>query len=110
MENIISDKCGAFCINVKNMIICSKCGEQVGTVDTDNDIVIGVSYNSNPDIIKTVNTTSSSVRIVKRLAKDRTCQLIDNKLCPKCKSKCRYYRHGDTVLYVCSNCREVIEE
>ena len=109
MDNVISSCCEAFCINAKNMIICSQCNNVVGTVENDDDITIGIMYNSNPDMVKTINTTSSSIRIVKRLAKDRTCQLIDNKLCDKCKSKCRYYRHGDTVLYVCSNCRNVLE-
>ena len=110
MENTISKCCESFCVNVKNMIVCSNCGNTVGVIEDGNDIVVGINYNSNPDMMKTINTTSSLIRIVKRMAKDKTCQLIDNKICNKCKAKCRYYRHGDNVLYVCSNCRNVLDE
>lgn len=107
MDYIISKCCKAFCVNSKNLIICSNCGNIVGKIDGDNDITIGINYNSDSDMMKTINTVKSSMRIVKRLAKDKTCQLLDNTKCEKCGSKYRYYRNGDTTLLVCSNCRFV---
>ena len=111
METIICSSCHAFTVNKGKFIVCSQCHQPVVTVKDDDDVLIGVSYNENPDIMSTIDTSSKTIRIAKRLATDETCMLVDNKICPKCKSKCRFTRAGGVPVYVCSNgsCREIVD-
>lgn len=111
MESVISNCCNAFTINKGKFIECSNCHKVIAEVAEEDDIVIGITYNDDPDIMSTVDTSSTTIRIAKRLATDQTCMLVDNKICPKCKSKCRFTRAGGVPVYVCSNgnCREIIE-
>ena len=111
MDYLISKCCNAFTVNKGKFIECSNCNEIVGELDDDNDIVIGVNYNQNPDIIATISDNGNFLRTAKRLAKDETCMLVDNKLCKKCGSKCRLLRDPtNSIIYVCSNCREILDE
>lgn len=106
MDHIISPCCKAFTMNNGTIIFCTNCNEKIGEVEEDEDIVIGVSYNSTEDMISTIDTSTTSNRITKRLAKDKTCVLVDNVTCRKCGSKCRYVRNS-SIQYVCSECREI---
>lgn len=109
MNTIISDCCNAFTINKGNLIICTNCNNKVGEVE-DEDVTVGITYNDNPEIIRTLNMSSSFIQTAKRLAKDDTCMLVDNKICKKCKSKCRFLRdNSGQPVYVCSQCREILD-
>lgn len=110
MESIISDCCQAFTINKGKYIECSNCHTLLAEVKDDDDIVLAVNFNADPDIMSTVDMSSTTIRLAKRLATDQTCMLVDNKICPKCKSKCRFTR-ASVPVYVCSNskCREIVE-
>ena len=110
MDTIVSKCCNAFTINKGNLLICTNCNEIIGEIN-DEDVTVGITYNSNPEIIRTLNVSSSFIQTAKRLAKDETCMLVDNKICKKCKSKCRFLRdNAGQPVYVCSQCREILEE
>lgn len=106
MDNLISDCCNAFTINNGNIIYCTNCNSILHTIE-DEDVIIGVTYSQDPEIVSTINVSSSFIQTAKRLAKDETCMLTE-KLCSKCKHKCRFLRdNSGKPVYVCSNCREV---
>ena len=110
MNSIVSKCCNAFTINKGNLLICTNCNNIAGEVG-DEDIVMGISYTTNPEMISALNMGNSFTQTAKRLAKDPTCMLVDNKLCHKCGSKCRFLRdNAGQPVYVCSQCREILEE
>ena len=109
LSNLISECCNAFTINNGNVIYCTNCNKELHKIENE-DVTIGVSYNPNPEIVSTINVSSSFIQTAKRLAKDETCMLTE-KLCCKCKNKCRFLRdNSGKPVYVCSNCREVQNE
>ncbi len=109
MDTIVSKCCNAFTINKGNLIVCTNCGNIVGEVE-DEDVIVGITYNNNPEIIRTLNMSSSFVQTAQRLAKDVTCMLVDNKIC-KCGGKCRFLRDtSGQPVYVCSECRQILQE
>lgn len=106
MDNLISDCCNAFTINNGNIIYCTNCNSILHTIE-DEDVIIGVTYSQDAEIVSTINVSSSFIQTAKRLAKDETCMLTE-KLCSKCHNKCRFLRdNSGKPVYVCSNCREV---
>ena len=107
MEGITSKCCNAFTIQRGNKTFCRNCNEEVGTLSNNIDIVAGISYNPSEEMVATIETSSTSQRIIRRLGKDRTCVLCDDVLCHKCKGKCRYTRYNNIVKFVCSECCEI---
>lgn len=111
MELGLISHCGAFTLAKGSRVECTHCGEQVMNLNDDDDIVISMTYNRDPEILKTIEASSASYQFAKRFSTDRTCALVDNVTCHKCKSKCRYVYVMNKAFFVCSNgkCREVIE-
>lgn len=102
--------CGSFTIQNGLNIECSNCGKIVGKIKESDNIILSVSYNSNPDMISTVNSRGNFVKIAQRCAHDITCLLVDNKLCKKCNAKSRFLRdNSGNPIFVCSNCRNITD-
>lgn len=108
---LVSPCCNAFTINKGSRVECTNCGNTIATLGEDDDVVISTTYNRDPEILRTIESGSSSNDTAKRFSTDVTCALVDNVICPKCHSKCRYVYLLNKSLFVCSNgeCREVIE-
>lgn len=107
MEGITSKCCNSFTTQRGNKTFCINCGEEVDKLTDKSDIVAGISYNPMEGMVSTIETSSTSLRIIKRLGKDKTCILCDDVLCKKCKGKCRYTRYNNIVKFVCSECLEI---
>ena len=108
MDSIICKNCHSFTVNLGKIVYCYKCKTDVATLKDDDDITIAVNFNNDPDIMSTIDRSSATQKLAQRLAKDKTCMLVDNKICPDCKSKCRFTR-ASVPVYVCSNCRKIVE-
>lgn len=109
MEHITSKCCDAFMVPNGLSFECTRCGKLTGIVE--DDVVVSVAYTEDKEAIRSVVLPGADDITLRRLAKDETCMLLDNKLCPKCKAPCRFCRDSTKAIrYVCSNCRHIIVE
>lgn len=107
MDYLISKCCNAFTINRGTRLECTACGNEVTALETGDDILIGVQFTSNVDML---SGTGAGLSTAKRMATDPTCPIVEDKVCSKCNSPCRYINKGDGPIFVCSNgkCREIL--
>ena len=105
----ISECCKAFTIVSGLNIICTKCQSVIGQIEEDDDIMVGVVYNPNDNTI----TTAKNISFAPQLSQDPTCMTLNDHLCPKCKSPCKYILDASKrPTFICTNtdCRFVTNE
>ena len=107
MDYLICKNCQSFTINRGIGLECTNCGCNVAELHDGDDILLGIQYTSDLDML---SGTGYGMNTLKRMSTNPTCPIVEDKICPKCKSFCRYVRMGNDPMFVCSNgkCRNIV--